>query len=960
MRTVSPERWKQIEDLLDEALDLPESDRLAHVAERAGEDHALRAAVEGLLIACGQPTRLPDSPAELAGSLLADLASGEREGAGLSRVGPYRIVRELGQGGMGAVFLAERDDDQFQKQVAIKVLRRGVASEPMIRRFRHERQILATLDHPGIARLLDGGIAPDGTPYIVMEFVDGKPLDRYCVEAVLSISERLRLMRDVTAAVQYAHEQLVVHRDLKPSNILVTPAGQIKLLDFGIAKLLDEEESRELAPLTRTGMRVMTPEYASPEQVRGDRVTPATDVYALGVILFELLVGQRPYRLEGRGLGDIERIICETEPPRPSTAVTGATTAGVAPDAARRHLRGDLDTIILKALRKDPARRYRSAAELLDDLRRYEEGRPVLAQPDSVGYRTRKFVGRHRYAVVGATVLALLMAGSVVRDRSLRARAESEATTAAAVKEFLVGVFGASDPYDPSPERGREVTALELLDRGSRVADSTLTHDPALQAEMLTVLGRVYSNLGLYDRSVPLLEQSVALWSGLPAGHHPAVAASGTALGKAYLGQGKYADAEPVLRAAVETYRSGFGTHQTHDAALATSLDALATTLQEQGNYDGARPLFEEALAVRRGLDPAVPTAVSESINNLGLLSWLSGDYTAAESLYTQAIAIDREVLGPTHPKLAETIHNLAQAKQLLGQLDSSETLFRESLVLKRMVFEDAHPSVTVHLNNLGQLLRERQKFAEAESLFRRALVLDRQLFGEEHPYVTASLTNLANALLDRGRFAESRATYQQALLINRKLLGAEHSRIALGLNGIAGTYFREGNVRAAEPYYRDAVAMYAKMLGEEHPFTSLVATGHAAALRERGDTEEAEALYRKVVARFEAGLPQSESRLGPALVGMGRTLLAMDRLAAADSALARGLELNRKRFGESDPRTAEAKLGYGLVLSRSGRMDEAARHLSDARRVLDSVRIRFPVLARDADRAWGRNQPNR
>ncbi len=956
MRTVSPERWKQIEDLLDEALDLPESDRMAHVARRAGEDHTLRGAVEGLLIACGQPTRLPDPPAALAGSLLENLASGEREAERLTRVGPYRIVRELGQGGMGAVFLAERDDDQFRKQVAVKVLRRGLASEPMIRRFRHERQILATLDHPGIARLLDGGIAPDGTPYIVMEFVDGKPLDRHCAESASSIPERLRLMRDVAAAVQYAHEQLVVHRDLKPSNILVTPTGQIKLLDFGIAKLLDEDESRDLVPLTRTGMRVMTPEYASPEQVKGGRVTPATDVYALGVILFELLAGQRPYQLAGRGLGDIERIICETEPPRPSTAVINTMGAGVSPDTARRRLRGDLDTIILKALRKDPARRYHSAAELLDDLRRYEEGRPVLARPDTVGYRARKFVGRHRYAVAGSVLLGALILGSAVRERSLRARAESEASTAAAAKEFLVGVFGASDPYDPSPERGREVTALELLDRGSRVVDSTLTDDPPLQAEMLTVLGRVYSNLGMYDRSAPLLERSVALWSGMP-GHHAAVAESKTALGEAYLGQGKYTEAEPVLRAAVESYRVVRRSHPVHEAALATSLDRLATTLQEQGNYDGARSLFEEGLAVRRALTPSAPTAISESLNNLGVLSWLSGNYAAAESLYAQAIAIDREALGPTHPKLAETIHNLAQAKQLLGQLDSAEVLFRESLALKRSVFEEAHPSITVHLNNLGQLLRERQKFAEAESLFRQAMALDRKLFGEEHPYVAASMVNLANALLDRGRFAESRAAYQQTLVIYRKLMGPEHTRVAFTLNGLAGTYFREGNPAAAEPYYRDAVAMYGRTLGPDHPFTSAVTTGLAATLRERGTAEEAEALYRRVIGQFEAGLPQTEIRLGPALVGLGRTLLAMNRLEAADSALGRGLELNRKQFGEADPRTAEANLGYGMALDRAGRRTDAARHLSDARRVLDSVRVRFPVLARDADRAWARNQ---
>ncbi len=939
MTTVSPERWRRIEALLDGVLDLPPERRSAWLERECAGDEALRAAVEKLAAACEEPTRLPPSPAGLAAPLLAEA---DAAAPPPDRVGPWRILHELGHGGMGTVYLAERGDDQFHKRVAVKLLGRGLRGDDLVRRFRHERQILATLDHPNIARLLDGGVA-DGAPYIVMEYVDGLPLGLYCTERRLDLPERLALFADVCGAVQYAHQNLVVHRDLKPSNILVTGDGQVKLLDFGIAKLLDSEGAPEATALTRTGMYLMTPEYAAPEQVRGGRVTTATDVYALGVLLYELLVGRRPYDLQGRTPSEIERVVCGTEPTRPSSA------AGSLDGAAARRLQGDLDTIILKALRKEPERRYPSVLALLDDLRRYREGQPVLARPDTLLYRARKFAGRHRVGVGLTALVAAAVGFGVVRERGLRAAAEAEAAKAVAVKDFLVGVFEASDPYGRSPEDPGAVTAAQLLERGRTGVDSALAGQPEVQAEMLSVLGRVYSNLGLYDEAAALVERSVTLRRGLHGDRHLSVATTETQLADVYQDLGQYQAAESLLTRALALGRE---LHGTRSEAVAYSLDRLATAYQEQSRYDEAEPLYREALEIRTALLGPDHLDVAESKLNLALLLWWKGDYDGSERLAREAMDTRRAQLGPRHALVSEAMHNLAQVQQLRGELAEAEDLFRESLVIKREVFGNVHPRVTVHLNNYARVLRDRGKYAEAEPLYREALALDRQIFGEEHPYVAASLDNLAALLTDRGKFAEADSLHALALAMHRRLLGERHVRVAFGLYNIAMLRYRQGDLARAEATHREALAIYREIYGPDHLTVMVISTGLAAALRERGALAEAEAIYRAAKERFEPGMPQMRTRLGPVLVGLGRTLVAAGRPAEALPQLERGLEIQRDTWGEADWRTAEARLGLGTCLAALGRRAEAAPLLRRSRDALRPFQAAQPVLVRWADEA--------
>ena len=526
---MNPERWKAVDALLDDALMLPPEERAQWLAD-------LR-------------TRSPELADEVAELLSAEaitdhahfLAEPVTHRADELQMGAYVLETPLGHGGMGSVWLARRTDGRFEGRAAVKLLNRALLSETGRERFRREGSLLGRLTHAGIARLLDAGVSPGGQPYLVLEYVEGQPIDAFAAAKRLTAAERVGLVLDVLAAVGHAHANLIVHRDLKPSNILVTSDGHAKLLDFGIAKLIDAEGGGEPDTLTRVG-RALTPAFAAPEQIRGETITTATDVYAIGVLLYVLLTGRHPYPLSERSASEIERLVCETTPVRPSSTfasdqradadqIARATAQSASPARLRRWLRGDIDLIVMKAMRKEPERRYPTAAALEDDLRRVLDGRPVSARPDTVAYRVRKFVGRNRSGVAIAIVLMALLAAGVVRERTLRGRAEAEARKAQAVEQYLVSVFGVSNPLASPETRGADVTARALLDRGAARIDSSLANQPDVQAELREVLGSVYAGLGLFDKAEPLLRQALEQRRALYGPRHPDVAEAMDRLG---------------------------------------------------------------------------------------------------------------------------------------------------------------------------------------------------------------------------------------------------------------------------------------------------------------------------------------------------------------------------------------------------------------------------------------------
>ncbi|MEM0964409.1 MAG: serine/threonine-protein kinase, partial [Bacteroidota bacterium] len=584
---------------------------------------------------------------------------------------------EVGRGGMGTVYRAERSDGLFEQTVALKVVKRGMDTDAVLRRFEAERRILGRLEHPGIARVLDGGQTEDGRPWLAMEFVDGVPITDYADDHRLGVDARTDLFRQVCDAVGYAHRQLVVHRDLKPSNVLVTADGRVKLLDFGIAKLIGVEGEATQTALTQPGHVVLTPAYAAPEQILGAPISTAFDVYALGVLLYEMLSGQRPHALEDARPGSLQRMATAAAPPRPSTAVGAVqATHGTPPERVRRQLVGDLDTICLAALRKEPERRYASVDALADDLRRYREGLPVQARPDTAGYRARKFIRRHRASLAaGAASLAIISVVTVlafIRVGAERDRAETEAQTATEVSDFLAGLFTGADPAQTS---GADATARQLLAAGTARVREDLDGQPEVQSRMLHTIGTVYARLDEYTAAEDALNDALALRERVLGPDHPDVAVTQSELAFLYERQGRFPDSEQAASAAVATLRDHTDTHA---SPLADALHRLAFAQARLIQVEAAERHIREAVALKEELYGPRSAEVAYSMNILGDVMNYAGRLDDAERIHLAALAIREETIGTDHFHTSHTYHNLAVVYRGMEQWPEAEQFYRE------------------------------------------------------------------------------------------------------------------------------------------------------------------------------------------------------------------------------------------------------------------------------------------
>jgi len=796
-------RWNKIQALFEAALERQPAEREAFLREASAGDSALCEEVKALLEADAKPHSLLDGFAGDAINLPEALSL---EG---KLIGVYRIVRQIGVGGMGNVYLAERADGQFEQKVALKLIKLGLGSEEILKRFQSERQILARLQHPNIARLLDGGLTADGRPFFTMEFVEGKPIDQYCDQRRLAVDERLELFQTVCAAVQYAHRNLVVHRDLKPSNILVTEDGAVKLLDFGIAKLLGVgDEAPSLATLTQIGQRVMTPEYASPEQVRGEPITTASDVYSLGVILYELLSGHRPYQLVNRSPAEVEKLISTTEPKKPSTVVSQHDNAApvelislarsTQPERLRRKLAGDLDNICLMALRKEPDRRYHSVEQLLQDVTRHLQELPVAARPSTLSYRAQKFVQRHQLGVAMTAIVVLLISGLVGfytwRLTNERDRAQLEARKAEQVSAFLTSLFQISDP---SQSKGETITARELLDRGAARVEQELTDQPEVQATMMSVIGEVYVSLGLYEEALPLFEKALDIRRDLRGQSDRESAKIMDNLGVLQRLRGEYKAAENLARQVLAIQRKLLGEEHLE---VANSLNNLAEAMRVQGNYAAAETHYREALAIRHKRLGHEHRDVADTMNNLALLLYTMGDYENAERLHRESLAMRRKLLGEEHPDVSNSMNNLALVLKAKGKYAEAESLYRQALVLRQKVLGEDEPRTANTMKNLGNLLHAKGDLEGAESALRESLRLFRKRLPDEHPYVSKNLFELASLLHDRGDFSPAATLFRQALALREKTLPEDHWEIAQAKSGLGRCLMALQRYEEAEP----------------------------------------------------------------------------------------------------------------------------------------------------------------
>jgi eukaryotic-like serine/threonine-protein kinase len=795
-------RWFRVSGHLDWLLELPPPAREACLATLREEDPESAADVAALL---DEHRRLT---AEGFLETAPPLQPREAALAGVT-IGAYTLVSRIGHGGMGTVWLASRSDGRYEGQVAVKLLNTALVGRGGEGRFKREGTFLARLTHPHIARLIDAGVSNTGQPYLVLEHIDGLHIDRYCDEERLGVDARIRLFLDVQAAVAHAHANLIVHRDLKPSNVLITRAGQVKLLDFSIAKLIEDDSPHAATILTHEAGSAMTPRYAAPEQVAGGAITTATDVYALGVLLYELLTGQHPAGATPKSPSEFAKAVTDTEPLRLSAAVQRAASPAAAediaatrattPDRLRRTLRGDLETILGKALKKDPSERYASVAEFADDLRRYADHQPIAARADRVSYRAAKFTRRHRRALLSAAVAFLLLTGIVAfytaRLATERDRARLEAAKASKVSELLTGLLTGADPYR-TPD-AKEPSVQNLLDLGAERIARELGDQPELQAEMFTVIGRTYERMGLYRKALPLLEQALAIGRRTFGAQHVRVAQSLNDLGVLQRELGNAAAAEPLLVESLAMRRRLLGNE---DKDVAVTLVELSRALNDLGRGSESEAPTRESLAIRKKIfgDEHRETAVSK--HELGLRLWERGDLDGAEPLFRENVATSQRLLGADHPNVAAAKGSLAQVLLAKGDAIGAEALLRESLAVRRRVFGDAHAEYASTLNNLAHTVEAQGRLDEAESMFADALRIARPQLGEDHPRVVVMMLNLARVQIARGHGAQTEPALRHALSVRERLLKADDWRIAQAKSLLGASLLAQGRYAEAEP----------------------------------------------------------------------------------------------------------------------------------------------------------------
>lgn len=891
--------FARLEHLFHLASELDDAGQRELLDRECVDDEPLRHQVEALLAAEATPVKHCEEAIQQGLDWIATEQPPQR-------IGPYRVLGELGRGGFSTVYLAQRDDGHFDIQVAIKLVHRHLRSPEILRRLRRERQILANLDHPNIARILDGGSTEDGVPYVVMEHIVGQPIDCHCEG--LDLEFRLRLFRQVCAAVQYAHRNLVLHRDIKPSNILVNEAGAVKLVDFGIAKLLhsdgddsihrdDTSASRDLLTvLTQPGGQALTPEYASPEQVRGQPLTTAADVYSLGVVLYLLICGQRPYRFQGQGWADIERVICESIPPPPSRVASSSRNETSAPT--------ELDTITAKALHKEPERRYISVEALSEDLRCHLEGLPIEARRDSLTYRAKKFVRRHATAVSLLTLLFLTLVTAVVitrwqaleaqRARQLaeqqRIHAERETVRAEYVARFLEELF---EDTDPDANKGRTLTAYQVVERGARRIRREARQDPPLSAALIATMGRVYRRMSLFE------------------------------------------EAEELLQVALETHRRSDTADPVREAQTLRDLGILFI---DRGDCDRSEAILQQTMRLEISLGEPGQLGLASTLQSLGRSARLCGNATLAEERLHRSLDLDRILLGPEAERVVDSESLLAEVWYANGDYERAESGFQAVLAKRKKTLGLDHPKVAVSLSDTAAVHQAKGDPTSALPLYAEALEIQRQALGERHDSVAQTLFNMATAHSDLQQWQTAKEQLEASLDITRQVYGEEHPWVADCFHELGNVHRYLGDLEIAESFYRRGLDLRQRLFGEEAPLVVASSLHSLASLAAKKNPEEGIALYRQALVLQEGTLADDDFRLTYSLTSLGRLLLARDQADDAEPYLRRALDIRRQSQSEGHWETGLSEYYLGRCMKHLGRIDEARELLTSSHQHLEAT----------------------
>lgn len=880
---MEPIDWRELQSIFQQAVALPQEDRKEFLDRVCDGNLDLRNEIEALLIA-DQSQESVDSPLKL------DMANLDSKLVG-SVIDDWKIIRQIGVGGMGTVFLAHRHTTDFQQSAALKLVKKGMDSEAVVQRFQQERKILASLNHKNIAKLLDGGMTQDGRPYFVMEHVDGLPITQYCDQHRLNISQRLNLFRAVCSAVHHAHKNLIVHRDLKPSNIIVTGSGDLKLLDFGIAKLLDDSENQQF---TRTGMQLHTPAYASPEQLINDPITTASDIYALGILFYELLTGRRPFEIK-RSEQEFRELVLTGQPVKPSDAVTEIVSITNKTQTAetisqcrstrvqglKRTLAGDLDTICMMAMHREADRRYTSASEFASDIQRHLDGLPVSARPDSRIYRLNKFIKRNKASVSIASlaVLSIILITifytsqlKLQRDIAIKERQKSEE-----VVRFVTGLFEYSKP---SRRLGKDISAKDLLDEGANRIQFELVDQPLVQQTLKQVLGEVYYKLGQEQKALDLLTDALAKQREL--------------LGENHLD-------------------------------VATTKLVLALVHQDRGNYDFAAELLSQALQTKKKLLGELHFDVAEVLSVFAYMEQMRGGYPQAETYFKKGLDISERLSNGDNVYLAKLTKQLGGFYRYLDRNSEAEPLLRKALAMQVRIYQGGpHPDINSTKRELAALLRSTGEYQESKRLYLEVIESRTKILGPDHPEL-GNTWNSYSLLLTR------MDDYEGALAANIRFIEILKRAYSEATPSLAAAYFNQASMLRDLDRYSEAIKHYRLAsetqdlvgLPEKHVHRAFPIAGIASVYVDQKNYEEATQLYRKVLALRRESLSDDHKTVIDAKNSLGGALTGLKRYKEAEELLLESYQQSLKTRGSKDGRTQRAMRKLIELYKASGQSNQ-------------------------------------
>ncbi|MDZ7714687.1 MAG: serine/threonine-protein kinase [Balneolaceae bacterium] len=866
--------WQKVETILDKALELPKDQRQEFIDEECKGKPKLKGEVTLLLDSIFDSEGWLENPEEYKRDMYDEMADdvqllSSNQSLIDTKVGSYLIKEKIGEGGMGSVYLAKHSSADIDHKVAIKIIRSGKATQENIKRFKREQQILAGLHHPGIARMYDAGTTGDGSPYIIMEYVDGMPITDYCEKDKCTLQQKLELFTDVLQAVRHAHENLVIHRDLKPENILVDESGNIKILDFGISKLLENSDDTSL---TKTGARLLTPRYAAPEQVRQENITTATDLYALGIVFYELIAGGHPFSFEDFSQYEMEQAILKQEAVKPSTKVAGSK--------AEKQLQGDLDAIALKAIRKESEHRYRMANEFLEDLKNYQNGIPVSAIEDSLRYRSQKFFKRHKQGIAVAAGILLFIFGlsgfytwQIAQERDV---AQLEAEKAEQVTDFLIDLFNQSNPYFEEIQGGLNAKIGPLLEYGTNQIDKELEDQAEVRAELKTVVGRIYSELGEFGKAETLLTASLELKKQL---------------------------------------------YQTRKIEIARSMSALAFLHQEQGNYSSAESLLVNSIHIfENSQNKFEDEEYFKVMRRFGNLLWFNkGEYEKADSVLQRTLKLRRKYSGSDKLGIAATLNDLATLNHAQGKYSQAAPFYRESIDIYQRIYNE-HANLAIIMSNFSALLREKGNYDEAEKYQQQALEMHQNITGEESIDVALGLGNLGSIALGKNQLEKADSLLSEAVKKLKIIYSDLHPYISRTKLNIGRLYIKQQNYEKAESILLEVNNEYQKVFPPGHPRSSDPLLELGTLYLKTKKYEKSRTYLEKAHKIRVEGYPKESWRIAETMNTLGFCLSRMEKYQEADTLLNNSFKQLKNARGEKDPVTEMARSNLIDHYSRWGK----------------------------------------